>query len=212
MVDLLKKEKDLRKVEVINIEENDPEDIINEHEEKTKDDNIHQGEKGKQGLDAVQHGKDDNSIESKEHIEPGVDVNAEDYSDDDDENDSFEMLLDGSDNELTSASDNDCEPKSEVSDVAYCQSLVSFYLISDIFFVHLHSDLKQNYTLIFLHIHCLNLFLSCMHYVISGTIDIVKFQTFSLFFYCLLSYFLLYLSNLVIAIPSVQFGRDVLVQ
>lgn len=117
MVDLLKKEKELRKVEVIIIEENDPQDII---KEKTKDDNIHQGEKGKVGLDAVKHGKDDNSIESKEHIEPGADVNAEDYSDEDDENDSFEMLLDGSDNELTSASDNDCEPKSEVSDVAYC--------------------------------------------------------------------------------------------
>ncbi|XP_074572269.1 protein CHROMATIN REMODELING 20 isoform X2 [Curcuma longa] len=113
MGDLIKKEKELRKVEVITIEENDPEDIINEHEEKAKDDNIHQGEKGKGGLDAVKHEKDDNSIESKEHIEPEADVTAEDYSDEDDENDSFEMLLDGSDNELTSASDNDCEPKSE---------------------------------------------------------------------------------------------------
>ncbi|XP_042422292.1 protein CHROMATIN REMODELING 20-like isoform X1 [Zingiber officinale] len=113
MDDLIEKETELRKVEVIIIEENDPEDIINEHEEKAKDDNIHQGEKGKGGLDAVKHGKDDNSIESKVHIEPEADVIAEDYSDEDDENVSFEMLLDGSDNEITSASDNDCEPKSE---------------------------------------------------------------------------------------------------
>ncbi|WOL07355.1 protein CHROMATIN REMODELING 20 isoform X1 [Canna indica] len=94
-------------------EENGVEHIIDECREN--DDCIHLKEDKKGDLHTVEHGKDDNEIQPKEHSESGADGKVEEMhdSDEDVESESFEMLVDGLDSEQRSSSFSDDEPKSE---------------------------------------------------------------------------------------------------
>ncbi|RRT78580.1 hypothetical protein B296_00026867, partial [Ensete ventricosum] len=94
-------------------EENEVECIDNKH--KDKDDHVHVKENGKGDLHIVKHNKDEGDIGPKEYSESEVDVKVEEKvnSDEDLASDSFEMLVDDSDNEQSSASDYDEKAKNE---------------------------------------------------------------------------------------------------
>ncbi|CAL9164856.1 protein CHROMATIN REMODELING 20-like isoform X1 [Musa acuminata AAA Group] len=114
MAEHINKERKPMDVEVVVLEEeNEVECIDNKHKEK--DDHVHVKENGKGDLHIVKHNKDEGDIGPKECSGSGVDVKVEEKVNNDEDlaSDSFEMLVDDSDNEQSSASDYDEKAKNE---------------------------------------------------------------------------------------------------
>lgn len=125
-------------VEVVVLEEENEVECI-DNKPKEKDDHVHVKENGKGDLHIVKHNKDEGDIGPKECSGSGVDVKVEEKVNNDEDlaSDSFEMLVDDSDNEQSSASDYDEKAKNEVIYDTF------WHLYLNYFIVYLHFVLNK---------------------------------------------------------------------